>query len=251
MKKAQFVFFLMISSLITMIIYDQVQQVPIDEPEPVVQNIVRVTIPVEEEIIPQFEGKTFEEVFTISKIDDILYNRINELSYMENELIELEDLRYLEVTYWSFDNRRYFGELIVHKSVAEEVIEIFQELYENKYMIEKIRLVDEYEANDELSMADNNSSAFNFRYIAGTKKLSNHAYGLAIDINPFQNPYVNNNTVQPIGSEEFADRTLEKLGMIKEGDACYKAFTSRGWTWGGDWTSIKDYQHFEKELMSD
>ncbi|MCH4890922.1 M15 family metallopeptidase [Acidaminobacter sp. JC074] len=229
-----------------MIIYDQVQQVPLDEEPPVEKKVIRVTIPEEKEIIPEFEGKTFEKVFTVNKIDDIIYNRINTLSYKENDYIEIEDLRYLKVSYWGFDNKRHYGELIVHASLAQEVIDIFKDLYDAKYPIEKIKLVDEYQADDNLSMIDNNSSAFNFRYIAGSKKLSNHAFGMAIDINPLQNPYVSSSSVQPLEGERYADRSLDEKGMIQIGDACYEAFTSRGWTWGGEWKSIKDYQHFEK-----
>lgn len=248
MKKAYLVLFLMISTLITLIVIDQVNQVEIEEPIEAEETVVMLELPKEEVKIPSFEGKVFKPTFSINKIDDFIYNRIKDKSYKENKDVSVDDLRYLEVTYWSFNEKRTLGELIVHEKVAKEVLEIFKELYYAKYPIDKIKLVDEYQADDNLSMLDNNTSAFNYRTIAGTNKLSNHAFGLAIDINPFQNPYVKGNIVEPKGSELYVDRTIREKGMILEGDACYEAFTSRGWTWGGDWSSIKDYQHFEKKV---
>lgn len=180
-------------------------------------------------------------------------------SYKENEYIKIEDLRLCKVLYIGFDGKEHEGELIVAYKVespingetiniAKEVLEIFHEMYKAKYPIDKIRLVDYYGADDELVMRDNNSSAFNFRYINDTKDISWHSYGLAIDINPFVNPcfHLNSKFIEPDGSEKFLDRGLEQLGLIKEGDACYKAFTSRGWEWGGLWTDKADYMHFQK-----
>ena len=125
------------------------------------------------------------------------------------------------------------------------MVDIFKELYEEKYPIEKIRLIDEYDAIDEKSMEDNNTSAFCYRVIEGTNKLSNHAKGCAIDINPLQNPQVINGIAYPKKAEQYVDRTLSMKGMIKKGDSIYKAFIKRGWSWGGDWKN-PDYQHFEK-----
>ena len=111
-------------------------------------------------------------------------------------------------------------------------------------------LVSEYNNDDDLSMADNNTSAFNFRPITGGGGWSNHAYGLAIDINPKYNPYVSKNAVYPVNAVSYVNRDEDVEGMIKEGDALFNAFISRGWTWGGDWNSLKDYQHFEKEYIN-
>ncbi len=158
-------------------------------------------------------------------------------------------MAYVQITHWGFDDKEHTGEIILNKKVAGEVVEIFRELHEAKFPIEKIRIIDEYDANDELSMLDNNSSAFCYREIAGSNgKLSNHSYGIAIDINPIQNPYVKNNMVLPESGKEYLDRTNVRKGMIVEGDVCYNAFKQRGWTWGGDWNSLKDYQHFEFKL---
>lgn len=248
MKKDKFILLLMISTLITLMFYYRVQTIEVTEEIPVetVRPVIEVTLdPVK---IPNLEGKTFEEVFTINKIDDIVYNRINNISYKENDYITLEDLRYLEVTYWGFDDKRHYGELIVNQLVAEEVIEIFKELYQNRYLIDKIVLVDEYDGDDLKSMAANNTSAFNYRKVAGSNKLSNHSYGLAIDINPLQNPYIKSGHVSPEGGYDYINREINQIGMVHKDDICYQTFTSRGWEWGGDWKSIKDYQHFEKKI---
>ena len=248
MKKDKLILLLMISTLITLMFYYRVKTVEIVEhiSEEPVRHVVEVTLdPVR---IPDIEGKTFKVVFTINEIDEVIYNRINNMSYKENAHITLDDLRYLELTYWGFDDQRHYGELIVNQLVADEVIEIFKELYDNHYPIEKMTLVDDYDADDLKSMAANNTSAFNYRKVAGTNKLSNHSFGLALDINPLQNPYISNNYVSPEGGNEYLDREIYQMGMINKEDICYQAFTSRGWEWGGDWKSIKDYQHFEKKI---
>ncbi len=164
-----------------------------------------------------------------------------------NKPISFDELRYIKVSYYGFDNNIHTGDMIVNKEVAAEVVDIFKELYTKKYPIEKIKLIDDYEANDELSMKDNNSSSFCYRTIANTSVVSNHGLGLAIDINPFQNPHVIENNTSPKESFAYADRTNLKLGMIREGDDCYNAFISRGWSWGGHWKN-PDYQHFEKNI---
>lgn len=192
------------------------------------------------------EIKAFEPVFSISKITEEIYKVIDGVSYIENTSIGLNDLRYLEITHYNFDLEPTYGELICHERVAEEIIEIFKILYEAKYPIEKVKLVDYYNADDDLSMLDNNTHMFNYRVIAGSNTLSNHAYGLAIDINPMQNPYVRGQIVSPLGADQYLDREIEALGMIYKNDVLYNTFISHGWKWGGDWNSLKDYQHFEK-----
>lgn len=175
-------------------------------------------------------------------------------SWNNNNPVPMEDLRYIIVKHWGFDYKTYEGELIVHRDVAIELLEIFNELFQLHYPIEKIRLIDEYQGRDDLSMEDNNSSAFCSRVITGSSTMfSSHSYGLAVDINPLQNPYVREDLVLPKGSELYLDRELRHLGMIKENDHCYNAFIRRGWLWGGDWRTLsnaspekRDYQHFAK-----
>jgi len=174
-------------------------------------------------------------------------------SWRENNPVPLSDLRYVRLTHWGFDGCVHEGEFIVHEKVAKEVIEIFQELFEKKYPIEKMLLIDIYKADDDLSCEDNNTCCFCSRPFTGKNdEWSMHSYGLAIDINPLLNPYYNKAfRTEGIIGEEFLERTLDCRGMIKKDDDCYKAFTSRGWKWAGHWYEERgyvDYQHFYKEL---
>lgn len=188
--------------------------------------------------------------FFQSEISDSLYQKINNKSYKKNSTIPLEDLRYIEVLHYGFDNKVHKGELIVNRKIADDVINIFKELYDEKYPIEKIILIDEYDGDDIKSMEDNNSSAFNFRVIDGTSKLSNHAMGFAIDINPLYNPYVRTvngiPNVLPENGTKYADRSMDCRYYITKNSICYDIFKKYGFDWGGDWKSSKDYQHFQK-----
>ena len=186
-------------------------------------------------------------IFSYTNIPNSIQEKMLGLSMPYNEPLSFDELRYIKISYYGFDNKVHIGDMIVNKKVAAEVVDIFKELYAKKYPIEKIKLIDEYEANDALSMKDNNSSSFCYRTIANTSVVSNHGLGLAIDINPFQNPHVIKNNTSPKESFAYADRTNLKFGMIHEGDDCYNAFISRGWSWGGHWKN-PDYQHFEKNI---
>ena len=145
------------------------------------------------------------------------------------------------------------GELICNAAITQDYMEIFYELYLNEYQIEKMLLIDSYDGDDLASMEDNNTSCFNYRVVEGTESLSKHALGLAIDINPFYNPYVtypskNEIKVSPEAAEEYADRDNHFPYKINENDLCYKLFIDHGFTWGGNWNSSKDYQHFQKTI---
>jgi len=187
--------------------------------------------------------------YSMSMIDDTLFKKIYGKSYKTDCTIPLEELRYIEVSHYGFDKHVHIGELIVHKKIANRIVSIFRDLYNVKYPIEKIHLVDEYDADDEISMANNNSSCFNFRTIDNSTKLSNHSLGLAIDINPLYNPYVRfglgDRSVLPIEGKKYEDRTLNCPYYISKDDICYNIFKKHGFDWGGDWSSSKDYQHFE------
>lgn len=190
------------------------------------------------------EDNKDESVFSFSPIPNDIKNRMIGKSMPSNEPISFDNLSYLSLTYYGFDDKTHLGEMIVNKNIASDVVDIFKELYEKKYPIEKIKLIDEYNAIDEKSMADNNSSAFCYRTIAGTNVVSNHGKGLAIDINTLQNPHVIGNSTSPKEGYSYANRNNIKKGMIQEGDDCYNAFVKRGWSWGGYWKN-PDYQHFE------
>lgn len=172
---------------------------------------------------------------------------------MDALAIGYDDLRYLQVLYYDFNGEVQHGELICNKGIAQDLIEIFYELYLNEYRIESIRLIDEYGGDDTASMEADNTSCFNYRVVEGTASLSKHALGCAIDINPLYNPYIvfpkssNEETyISPAGSEIYADRTQDFPYKIDKNDLCYQLFKAHGFTWGGDWNSCKDYQHFQK-----
>lgn len=169
-------------------------------------------------------------------------------SYPEDCPVPLDDLRYVKVLHIGFDGKSHEGEMIVNKKIADDVLDIFNKLYEAEYPIEKIRLIDEYGASDEASMTDNNTSCFCYRTISGTNKLSYHARGLAIDVNTLYNPYVSSRKIEPAVGEKYAyDRDSGNPRYIDEDDLCYQLFTEHGFFWGGHWNSVKDYQHFEMQ----
>lgn len=187
--------------------------------------------------------------FYASDIPDKTWKNMQGKSYPKDCTIEKNDLRYVHVLYVDFGGRTCEGELIVNKIISQDIVEIFWELYQAQYPIEKIALIDEYDGDDELSMEDNNTSAFNYRMIEGTDIVSQHGKGLAIDINPFYNPQVKTAedgvTVMPEDAVAYVDRTQDFQYKIDHDDLCYKLFTEHGFTWGGDWNTTKDYQHFE------
>ena len=156
----------------------------------------------------------------------------------------LENLRIVDVYYYGFDDKLHKGQLVVHKDVVLEVIEVFEFIRESGFPIGKVVPISKYGWSDEKSMRENNTSAFNYRYISGTRVISNHAAGLAIDINPALNPYIKNGISLP----EDCVYDTKKPGTISAGSQLVKEFKQRGWKWGGDWKSLKDYQHFEKKL---
>lgn len=197
-------------------------------------------------------GQEESQMFFYEEISQEIMDRIEGKSYGENCDVPFEELRYVKVLYYGFDGETHNGELIVNKAIAQDIVDIFQELYEQQYPIERMVLVDEYDADDNTSMAADNTSAFNYRVIDGTNRISLHSYGLAIDINPLYNPYVRDmdgkTIVTPVNGAQYADRTLDCEYYIKKDDICYQAFISRGFTWGGEWKTQKDYQHFQKKL---
>lgn len=190
--------------------------------------------------------------FYIKPIPDDIFEKMQGKSYKENCTVPREELRYLHILHVGFDNNTHEGELIVNKRIAEDVLDIFKELYKAGYQIEKVRLIDEYNAQDELSMRDNNSSAFNFRYISYSTTLSKHAMGLAVDINTLYNPYIKQVdgrlNIEPANAVQYVDRNRQFPHKIDHDDLCYKLFTKHGFEWGGDWEDSKDYQHFEIKL---
>jgi len=152
------------------------------------------------------------------------------------------DLKLVTVLYYSFDDKIHQGQLVIHKNLVKDVIKIFSLIKEKKFKISKVVPIVFYNWSDEKSMLGNNTSAFNYRFIAGTKRLSNHATGRAIDINPFLNPQVFKDRTYP----STAKYNPKKEGTITADLFLVKEFKKIGWAWGGEWESSKDYQHFEK-----
>ena len=169
---------------------------------------------------------TFDEALRGSSIPSSVKNKLDLVS----------------VKYYGFDGKLHQGQIIVNKEIANDIVEIFKVIEKTKFPVEKVVPIVEYNWSDEKSMNDNNTSSFNYRFISGSRILSMHANGLAIDINPKQNPYVKNGTSIPAGSEY----KLKNMGTIEPDSKIVKVFKEKGWTWGGDWKSLKDYQHFQK-----
>ena len=185
---------------------------------------------------------------------EALKQRVVGSSYPENPKdapVKLSDLRYVHILYVDFDGVEHEGELLVHKKVANDVIEIFEALYDAQYPLRSVRLVDDFgeKFDDNLSMAADNSSAYCCRRVTGSKSFSRHSYGTAIDINPVENPYIRNDgSFAPPESAPYLDRKNVRPGMITTDDLCYKLFIKHGWKWGGQYKGAKDYQHFTKDV---
>ena len=186
---------------------------------------------------------------------DIKKRMVDGNSWREGCPVTLTNLRYIQVDYLNFTKNISRGEIIVHKDVAEEVVAIFEELYNMNYAINQMHLVSDFNGDDWKSIEADNTSAFNCRPTTGNKKKwSKHAYGKAIDINPIANPYISKTGhISHNASQRYRKRVhknlsnLEDRALLLKSDPATIAFKSYGWKWGGDWNSIKDYQHFVKK----
>lgn len=165
--------------------------------------------------------------------------------------ITADELRYVHIWHFDFDGNPVEGELICNEYIAQDLVEIFCTLYRSEYQLESVRLIEEYDGDDIASMEANNSSCLNYREKTNGPGLSMHAYGLAVDINPYYNPYVSyledgSENVLPAAAAAYADRSQRFPYKIDEEDLCCKLFLQHGFIWGGNWNSVKDYQHFQK-----
>ena len=185
--------------------------------------------------------------FSSSEIPASVLERMKGKSYPEGCPVSLSDLRYLRLSYHGFDGEVHTGEMVCNRIIADDLVAIFKELYDSLYQIRSIRLIDDFDGSDEKSMAADNSSCFNFREATGQSRLSAHAVGMAVDVNPLENPYVKGDKVLPAEGEAYADRSAALPHMISRNDLCYKLFRARGFSWGGAWQSCKDWQHFERK----
>ena len=213
-----------------------------------------------------------DSCFTMSPIGDGLFRRMQDGgTWKPNTPASLRgQLRYLRMLHRNADGRPQMGEMVVNERIAARVLRIFRQLYEADYRIERMVLMDEYQADDETAMRHNNTSSFNFRFMANsTTRISKHGAGLAIDINPLYNPFVlvlgmSNAQLrrldyghrkrgvtydfEPATGEPYAFERSKRTDIpmkIDRTDLAYKLFTAEGFAWGGDWSTRKDYQHFE------
>lgn len=181
---------------------------------------------------------------SVSRLDRQTRELMTGSSWRPGCPVPLRALRLVRVTYRGFDGDPHRGRLVVHRRWADEILRVFETLYDTDFPIRRVRLVDRYGADDRESMRRDNTSAFNCRYVAGTSTWSQHAYGRAIDLNPVENPYVAGARVSPRRGRRYLDRDDVRPGMITAGDVVWTAFDDLGWGWGGEWSSAKDYQHF-------
>ncbi|MDD6295458.1 MAG: M15 family metallopeptidase [Treponema sp.] len=192
-----------------------------------------------------------ESGFYIEKFNEKsrIFAQIKGKTYKDDCTVPVSHLRYVHTLCKSLDGSTHEGEMVCNKYIAEDLLEIFRKLYEADYPIERMVLIDEYDADDEKSMEDNNSSCFNFRFISHTKRVSKHGLGLAVDINPLYNPYIKEvdgkTIIEPVTAGAYTDRNADFNYKIDENDLAYKLFTEHGFEWGGSWQELKDYQHFE------
>jgi hypothetical protein len=174
-----------------------------------------------------------------------LRQRMSGVSWHRGCPVGFHRLRLLRVTYRGFDGQVHRGHLVVNRDSARPLLRTMRTLYRLHFPIRRMRLADAYGADDHRSMAADNSSAFNCRVVAGTDRWSEHAYGHAIDVNPRENPYVTSDGyVSPPEGEPYADRSRRAPGLIHRKGPVVAAFATAGWEWGGNWSWLKDYQHF-------
>lgn len=188
---------------------------------------------------PAFQGR-------VERIDPETRARMSGVSWRPGCPVGFAELRLLRVRHWGFDGRVHRGRLVVHREAARGMVGAMRALYRQRFPIRRMRLVDAYGADDHRSMAADNTSAFNCRYVAGRPGVwSEHAFGRAIDVNPIENPYVTGSGyVSPPAGSAFARRGRHRKGMIHRDGATVAAFAAIGWEWAGDWSWPKDYQHF-------
>lgn len=200
----------------------------------------------EAEITARGDRSFFREM----EIPDSVFVLMQGKSYKDDCTVPRSDLRYILCLHRDISGQAIVGEMVVSKRISATLLDIFYELYKANYPIEKMRLVDYWDADDEMSMRANNSSCFNFRFISHTTKVSKHGLGIAVDINTLYNPYYKvlddgTESIEPATGAPYLDRAQSFPYKIEKGDLCYRLFTENGFDWGGDWTDRKDYQHFE------
>jgi len=160
--------------------------------------------------------------------------------------VPVPDLRLVTITHWDFSGQVRPGQLVVHRDVAAAVVEVFRLLHAARFPLAQVVTAEQYGADDDALMAANATSGYNCRRVTGGTAFSEHAYGRALDLNPVQNPYVRGTTVEPPAGRAYLDRGDVRPGMVDTGGVVERAFASVGWAWGGNFRTLKDYQHFSQ-----
>jgi hypothetical protein len=199
----------------------------------------RFTLP---DTLPPLPGNGFASV-----IDKVPAEVLARSTWEPGCPVGADDLAYVQLTFWGFDDQRHTGELLLDRSVADDVVGVFRTLYEQRFPFEELRVTTRAELDVPPTGDGNDTGSFVCRPTTGsTTTYSQHAYGLAIDLDPFQNPYVKDDLVLPELASSYLDRDQVQAGMITPDGVVVRAFASIGWTWGGTWSSLKDYQHFSQ-----
>ncbi len=193
----------------------------------------------------QVNASEIDKCFVVTKVSDSLWSKMQ-----TGSVVKRDDLRHIKVLHWDLDKKTHIGELICNRIIADTLVQIFKELYNAKYPIQRMVLPHLFGNDDEAQMQANNTSCYCPRTVKGTKVMSKHARGLAVDLNPLYNPYYKSRKdgsteVQPSTATPYVNRSKEFSYKIDDNDLAYELFTSHGFRWGGDWKSCKDYQHFE------
>jgi len=184
-----------------------------------------------------------EYVASVSPVPDDVLARS---SWKQECPVTVEELSYLTMTHWGFDGRVHTGEMIVNASVADDIVSVFRQLFAARFPLEQMRVIDEFEIDLPPTGDWNDTTSFVCRDAVGSGTWSQHAFGLAVDINPFHNPYLKGDLVLPELASYYVDRERNEPGMIAAGDAAFQAFADIGWSWGGNWNSLKDWMHFSQ-----
>lgn len=180
----------------------------------------------------------------VSSVEPLAGDPLARSTWVEGCPVPVADLRYVTAGFWGFDGRPHRGELILHHEVADDIVSVLADLYQARFPIEEMRVVTQADLDADPTGDGNNTASFVCRPVVGGSRFSEHAHGLAIDLNPFQNPYVKGDLVLPELATSYLDRDRLRAGMVMDGDVAVEAFAQVGWGWGGRWSSLKDYQHF-------
>jgi len=191
------------------------------------------------DLLPPPPGDEF-----LGSIDPIPSDVLARSSWVPECPVALDELSYLTMTHLGFDQRFHTGEMIVNSSVAEDVVEVFRQLHEARFPIEQMRVITKEEIDAHPTGDWNDTTSFVCRPAVGSTSWSQHAYGFAVDLNPFHNPYLKGDLVLPELASAYTDRDAVRVGMIVPGDVATEAFAGIGWGWGGYWSSLKDWMHF-------